>query len=171
MDLSTTVPLEFPAAAVLAEVSDLGGYPAWLGLVRGCAPTGGAPGDGGPAWAVDLGAGVGPWRRTKRVRMVRVENGPRIVRFVRIETDQRSHSSWVLTAEVESVDAPGAPAPSGSARTRLTMHLHYGGMPLLLVDQLLGAEIRRAGARLGERLADGSATTSQMAPRLAIEKG
>ena len=75
--------------------------------------------------------------------MVRAENRPpALARFERNEADGRSHSAWILTAEV---------GPDG-AGTSLTMHLHYGGVPWLpLVERLLADDIRRAGDRL-ERL-------------------
>jgi hypothetical protein len=65
----------------------------------------------------------------------------RVVVFERDELDGRAHSAWVLRAEV-------APRPDGS---RLAMHLYYSGRlwaPVL--DRLLGEEIERAQARLGD---------------------
>jgi hypothetical protein len=98
-----------------------------------------------PAWLVDLSAGVGPLRRTKRVRMVRAEDTPTSLRFERSEADGRQHSPWILTATLQ------APAPD---RTHVTMHLHYGGLDWVpLVGLALREEIRRAGPRLARRLA------------------
>lgn len=64
---------------------------------------------------------------------------PASVRFERREEDGRSHSPWVLTAEVAAV-------PGGS---RLEVRLHYGGGlfgPVL--ERLLADEVERAKPRL-----------------------
>ncbi len=145
MDLSAGADLAWPTAAVFARIRDLSGYPAWLGVVQGAAPD---PGAVGTAWLVDLGARLGPVRRAKRVRMVRVvDDAPCLARFERVETDGRSHSAWVLAAEVE-------PAPLGS---RLTMHLHYGGRAWMpLAELALREDVRRAGARLDAVLRAGA---------------
>ena len=143
MDVSGKATLSAPPERVFAEVYDLGTYASWLGIVHGVEPVG-PEGDAGPAWMVDLGVQLGPVRQTKRVRMVRTEaRPPNLVRFERRELDGRSHSAWVLAAEV-------APRRGGSV---LTMHLHYGGAPSLpFLDRLIGEEIRSAGARLEQRL-------------------
>jgi hypothetical protein len=106
-----------------------------------------AEGDPGPAWIVDLRGRLGPFARSKRLRMVRTAHtAPELVRFERSEHDGRRHSPWVLTAEV-------APTDGGSA---LTMRLHYGGGlfgPVL--ERLLTEEIERSRPRLLALLADG----------------
>jgi len=138
--------VELPAGPdrVFAEVARLDTYPHWLGLVQRAERAPADSGDPGPAWLVDLGARLGPIRRTKRVRMVRAEaRPPRLVRFERRELDGGRHSAWVLAAEV-------APAAGGSS---LTMTLHYGGAARLPgVDRLLADEVRRAAGRLARRL-------------------
>jgi hypothetical protein len=139
VDLEAVAQLAWPPEVVFAQVRDLGGYPAWLGVVhRAVAVSGGDP-DGAAAWLVDLGARLGPVRRSKRVRMVRVvDDAPQLVRFERVEADGRSHSPWVLTVRIEGADG-----------SRLTMHLHYGGRAWLpLVELALRDEIRRGGPRL-----------------------
>lgn len=133
-------------------VSDLTDYPAWMLLthrveadVRGT--------DGLAAWNVELRARVGPFARSKRLRMVRTvhDGAARRVRFERVEIDGRRHSDWVLNACVVSApdasppDAgqPGSGQPDASQRgsgqpdasqpgsgqhdSRLEMELHYGG--------------------------------------------
>jgi hypothetical protein len=119
---------------VFGVVADLTTYPSWLGIVRSVVPDG----DG---WYVEVGAKLGPFWRTKRVRMVRTEcEPPSRVRFERHERDGREHSPWTLTAEI----APPV----------LTMHLHYGGrLWLPLLEPVLNEEIRRAGSRLEAHLA------------------
>ncbi|MDP9389744.1 MAG: SRPBCC family protein [Actinomycetota bacterium] len=145
MDLDAAAVLRAPPERVFAEVADLSTYPEWLGIVHAAEPAPPHDGDQGPAWMVDLGARLGPLRRTKRVRMVRTEqHRPKLVRFEREEHDGRTHSAWILTAEVE-VDGNGS---------RLTLRLHYGGaLKVPAVELVLREEIRRAGDRLQRRLA------------------
>jgi len=123
-----------PPERVWAVVSDLGTYPAWLDIV----PRAVAAGDG--SWQVDLRGRLGPFARSKRLRMVRtVADEPTAAVFERRELDGREHSPWVLRAEV---------APAGAGST-LTMHLHYGGSlfgPVL--ERLLGDTIERSRPRL-----------------------
>lgn len=138
MDLSATAELTAPPERVLAEVADLQTYPHWLGIVHDARPEGEA------TWVVELGAKLGPFKRTKRVRMARTALDGATARFERRELDGREHSPWVLAATVQA-------APAGS---RLTMHLHYGGTAWLPgLDLVLAQEVRRAGSRLQSRLA------------------
>ena len=148
MDLEGTASLHAPPERVFAEVADLGTYPGWLGIVHGAEPATHHPDDPGPAWAVDLGARIGPLPLTKRVRMVRTQHAePKLVVFERLEHDGSTHSAWVLVAEVEAADA-------GSV---LTIRLHYGGsLRLPGVDGILRDEIDKGGGRLQRRL-DGTA--------------
>lgn len=98
------------------------------------------PCDGGPAWAVDLRARLGPLSRSKRLRMVRTAcEAPSLVRFERAELDGRSHSAWILEGRVERT-AEGS---------RLTMKLHYGGSRFgSALERLLRDEIERSRPRL-----------------------
>lgn len=126
--------------AVYAWVEDLGRYPEWLDIVPRAVPAEAHPDDGGPAWVVDLRGRLGPFARSKRLRMVRtVADHPHAVRFERREHDGRQHSPWVLSAEV-------SPAEEGS---RLHMHLHYGGALMgPVIERLLADEIERSKPRL-----------------------
>lgn len=121
-------------------MEDLARYPAWFGAVQRAEPDDPRPGDCGPAWRVDLRGRLGPLARVKRLRMVRTAHRPPTsVRFERREDDGRSHSPWVLTADVRAV-------PGGS---RLEVHVHYGGAlfgPVL--ERLLADEVARAKPRL-----------------------
>lgn len=143
MDLTASTTLDATPHRVFAEVADLATYPHWLGIVHAAVPD--PAGDDGPAWSVEIGARVGPFKRTKRVRMVRVVcDEPTAVRFERAENDNRDHSAWVLRADLRPLDAG----------VEVTMHLHYGGSAWLPgLDLVLGQEVRRAGARLQSRLA------------------
>jgi uncharacterized protein YndB with AHSA1/START domain len=137
-----TASLEAPVAAerLFAWVDDLDRYPAWLDIVPTARRAAEADGDPGPAWVVDLRGRLGPFARSKRLRMVRSRHDPpSAVTFERRETDGRSHSPWVLRAEVAG-DGTGS---------RLTVHLHYGGGlwgPVL--ERLLTDAVERSRARL-----------------------
>ena len=138
MDVTAT--LEAPCApAVMFEcVSDLATYPQWLDIVPRAVS---APGtEDQPAWTVDLRGRLGPFARSKRLRMVRTRlEPPHAVVFERQERDGRSHSPWTLAADV---------APDGDG-SRLTMRLHYGGgLWGPIVERLLSDEIERSKPRL-----------------------
>ena len=121
-------------------MEDLARYPDWFGAVRRAEPDPVGRDEPGPAWQVDLRGRLGPLARIKRLRMVRTAHDPpRSVRFERREDDGRSHSPWVLTAEV--VEVPGG--------SRLEVHVHYGGGlfgPVL--ERLLADEVAEAKPRL-----------------------
>lgn len=147
MDVDASLDAAVEPAALFAWVEDLGRYPAWLEIVPRAEPVEPDPADEGPAWSVDLRGQLGPFARSKRLRMVRVAHEPptRVV-FERREHDGRSHSLWRLTADVQS-------AAGGSV---LHMHLHYGGRlgggP---VEGLLASEIAGSRQRLLALLASG----------------
>lgn len=134
MDVTASVDTPHRAEEVWAVVSDLSTYPRWLEIVPRADPNG----DG--SWTVDLRARLGPFARSKRLRMVRaVAEAPRLAVFERAELDGRQHSPWVLRAAVGD----------GPAGSRLTMHLHYGGSlwgPVL--ERILGDTIERSRPRL-----------------------
>jgi hypothetical protein len=122
-------------------LDDLARYPGWLDIVPRAVADEPRPGDPGPAWSVDLRGRLGPFARSKRLRMVRtVHDRPHHVRFERLEHDGRQHSSWTLDAEV---------SPGESGGSVLTMRLHYGGSLVgPVVERLLADEIRRSRPRL-----------------------
>lgn len=130
-----------PAGTLFGFVDDLSAYPGWLEMVRRADRVPAHPDDAGPAWAVELRGRLGPLTRSKRLRMVRTAwEAGRSARFERAEHDGRSHSAWVLEVEVEPLD---------DHRSRLDVHLHYGGSlwaPVL--DRMLQDEIRRSTPRL-----------------------
>ncbi len=136
--MDVTAELTAPCApeVLFRCVADLGLYPRWLDIVPRAVPEDGDE----PAWVVDLRGRLGPFARSKRLRMVRTtQDAPAKVVFERRERDGRSHSAWVLQAEVEPVDGD----------SRLTMHLHYGGGlwgPVL--ERILGDEIEQSKPRL-----------------------
>jgi Polyketide cyclase / dehydrase and lipid transport len=140
VDVTADLVAPCPPEALFALVEDLARYPEWLDIVPHAVATDPDAGDPGPAWSVDLRGRLGPFARSKRLRMVRtVYEPPGRVRFERREHDGRDHAGWVLSAEV-------TPAGDGS---RLAMHLHYGGgLGGPLVERLLRDEIVRSKPRL-----------------------
>lgn len=123
---------------LFAVVGDLGTYPDWLDVVDSVEET-----DDPNAWIVTLKARVGPFSRSKRLRMVRTEPVGRSVRFVRHETDGKSHSAWNLSADVTELE-------TGSD---VALDLEYGGaMWTGLLDGVLDAAADRATDRLRQYL-------------------
>jgi hypothetical protein len=144
VDVTATLEASCEPEALYACVETLDRYPDWLDIVAAARPAEPADGDAGPAWFVDLRARLGPFARSKRLRMVRtVHEAPQRVRFERREVDGRAHSPWVLGAEVRPEGSGEGPA------SRLAMDLHYGGGlfgPVL--ERLLRDEIERSRPRL-----------------------
>ncbi len=137
-----------PPERAFALVDDLSAYPAWMDLVHDVEET--APTDDLRTWNVELQAQVGPFARSKRLRMVRVahEQDRRAV-FERDEIDGRRHSPWVLAA---TLDAEACDA----GHTRLTMTLTYGGnlWTGAVLQRVLDDHIERGAAALSALLAD-----------------
>jgi hypothetical protein len=129
MDLTATLDAACSLEQLRDWVGDLSRYPDWLTIV----PRADLEEVSEPrAWAVELRAKVGPIARSKRLRMIRTIDEPGHIRFEREEVDGRSHSSWVLDAQLESIEIG----------TRLTMGLHYGGsFGAGLFERLLADEI------------------------------
>lgn len=100
---------------LFVHVETLDRYPAWVHLVHRAERLDAPDAE----WDVELRARLGPFARSKRLRMRRTVHDPvgHVAVFERHEIDGRSHSPWVLRAEVSAVG-------SGS---ELRMHLHYGG--------------------------------------------
>ena len=110
-----------------ALVDDLSAYPRWMDLVHEVHEVPGT--EDRRTWDVELRAQVGPFARSKRLRMVRTvhEPGRRVV-FERAEIDGRRHSSWILSATLNPVSNPVSnPEPPDAEHTRLVMTLTYGG--------------------------------------------
>ncbi len=104
-----------------ALIDDLSAYPQWMDLVHDVAvdPHHASSSVELPAWNVELQAQVGPFARSKRLRMVRTTHRPPYeVVFERAEVDGRQHSPWVLRAALRPVSATAV---------ELTMTLTYGG--------------------------------------------
>jgi carbon monoxide dehydrogenase subunit G len=126
-----------PAApeVVFPFVVDLGVYPRWLPLVHAAEPV------AEDAWVVELRARVGPFARSKRLRMQRTALVPDVSAvFERTEVDGRQHAGWTLRAELTD-SAEG---------TLLTMHLAYDGRLWTagVLERVLDEEVRRGRAGL-----------------------
>ena len=136
MSLRTTESVVVPAPPpeVFPFVATLEQYPYWLRLVHDARPE--SSGDL-PSWSVELRAQVGPFARSKQLRMVRQVYEPdRLVEFVRAEIDGKQHARWSLRVEVE---------PNSNDGSTVTMHLAYEGALWTggLLDRVLDEEIRR----------------------------
>ncbi|TDT16769.1 polyketide cyclase/dehydrase/lipid transport protein [Ilumatobacter fluminis] len=113
-------------ADVFPFVADLARYPAWMPLVHDATPV---DGGGRPAWNVEIRARIGPFARSKRLRMERTELVPdQLAVFERAETDGRDHAGWVLRVELRPDSGAAVPdSTSGATATEVTMHLAYDG--------------------------------------------
>ena len=141
--------LDAPCAAseLFDLVDDLACYPQWLDLVaRAEADPPDARVDGGStgAWLVDLRATIGPFTRSKRLRMVRTvhdQEHHRVV-FERAELDGRRHAAWTLEAAVVE-------QPEGVG-SHLSMSLHYSGALWTagVLERALGDQITSGRERL-----------------------
>jgi hypothetical protein len=146
MEIERSVVLEASAHAVFALVDDLAQYPQWMQLVHDVAATDPAT-DSEPAWDVELRAQVGPFARSKRLRMVRTVHEPTsAVVFERDEVDGRRHSPWVLRCTIVS---------DGADRVRLTMNLVYGGnlWTGAVLQRVLDDHVERGALELAALLA------------------
>ena len=154
MDVTASLDARAPSEAMYEVVRDLATYPKWLDIVRSVQVDQTQPGED-CAWIVELRGKVGPFARSKRLRMVRAsdqnpgdqslgpQNPARVV-FERRELASRRHSPWVLAATVAGTD-------SGST---LSVHLHYGGTLFSggLLERLLAEQISRGRERLVQLL-------------------
>ncbi len=128
-------------------MADLDTYQHWLALVHRVEPAPAADDDGGPAWWVTLRAKVGPFARTKRLRMVRVAiDPPDSVRFERRETDGRDHSAWIMAASVSPT--------SHDSESDVEVTLRYDGQLWNgALDSVLGGAIDSAVRGLSDYVA------------------
>jgi ribosome-associated toxin RatA of RatAB toxin-antitoxin module len=134
VDIVVDLAAPCPPSTMFAWVDDLTRYPQWLTIVSDVVPDD----DGG--WEVELRAKLGPFSRSKRLRMVRsAQEHPTLVVFDRQELDGRTHADWQLRGVVAETNAG----------CRLVFTLHYdGGLWGGPVERLLSEEIVRAKARL-----------------------
>lgn len=144
-----------PPERAFALVDDLSAYPAWMDLVHEVTEAPSA--DDRRVWDVELQAQVGPFARSKRLRMVRVIHDPaRRVVFERAEIDGRRHSPWVLAATLKPDTVQ--PDVSDGGGTRLTMTLTYGGnlWTGAVLQRVLDDHVERGAAALRAVLVESS---------------
>ena len=140
MDSRASLQAQCAPAELFVHVDDLGRYPAWVDLVHRAERLDSAD----PEWDVELRARLGPFARSKRLRMRRTVHDTiaHVAVFERHEVDGRSHSPWVLRAEVVAT-------VEGS---ELRMHLHYGGALWTggVLERALAEQISRGRERLAQ---------------------
>lgn len=126
---------------VFDTMADLTCYPDWLDIVAAVTPADAVDGDPGPAWFVTLRAKVGPFARSKRLRMARtVATRPDTLRFERVEHDGRQHAPWILDVALAGDD---------DARTVVAVELRYeGALWMAPLDAILGRQVDDAVPRL-----------------------
>lgn len=134
-----------PPAALFEHVGCLDAYPNWMPLIHEVQPLP-ADSDGAPVWSVELRATVGPFARSKRLRMRRTDfRKDELAVFERAENDGRHHSPWVLRAELTVTS-------SEPVQTTLTMTMMYGGSlwtgPVL--ERVLDDQVRQGSEALLE---------------------
>lgn len=157
--MKTSVDLVIPnatAVEVFGHVETLDRYPPWMRLVHAVEPI--EPDEGRAAWWVEIRARVGPFARSKRLRMVRTIHEPgHRVRFERVQPDERDHANWILGAVVEDTVAPLGASPSGGGTAGdgapaalVRMDLEYTGSLWTgsALNRILADEIRRGSEAL-----------------------
>ena len=155
MDIRRELTTPCDTGRLFAWVEDLSLYPQWMGLIHQVSEVDAQT--AAPAWNVELRAHVGPFARSKVLRMERSEHvspglspghAPGRVTFMRSEIDGREHSVWTLRATV-------APGPDDEA-SQLVMELQYGGSLWggAVLQRVLDDAIRRASERLVELVKD-----------------
>ena len=172
MDIEASLTTSASVEAVLAHVDDLAAYPKWMSLVHSATRVADAPES---TWNVELRASVGPFARSKRLRLVRTayDHGDatlgtthggdvRRIVFERRETDGRTHAMWRLTVVVTGgganagtmPTAPTVPTAATGGGTNLVMQLHYDGRFFVgVVESILQQHIDAGRKRLSELLA------------------
>ena len=140
MDIRVDVELPCTIDAVLPLINDLTRYAQWMGLVHAVVPEADHQ-----AWQIELRGKIGPFARSKRLRMVQVEtSSAEHLRFERAEVDGRSHSAWVLEAKVSQQ----------ASMTMLNMTLQYSGRFFSsVVERALHDEIEASKQRLRKLVA------------------
>ncbi len=141
MHRAISVSVDTPIKDVMEVVGDLATYPDWLGLVHEAVPDADIQG----VFLVTLRAKIGPFARSKKLRMIRTVYTESAVKFEREETDGRQHSNWVMS--VDAAPAAGDPSPG----TELEIALSYDGdlwsAPL---EMILDSQATKAGQRLDD---------------------
>ena len=131
------VEVDLPVSDRVLEsvIGDLTTYPRWMGLVHSVTPA-----DDLGGHRVELRGKIGPFARSKVLRMERVADAE-CVRFVRREVDGRAHGRWELQAVITSLRSP--------SESNLVMTLLYEGRWWTpVVEKLLSEEVEVSKIRL-----------------------
>ena len=139
MDVIATVEVPVAPEKLFGYISDLVNYESWLEIVHSVKLF------DANSWTVELRARLGPFARSKRLRMVRTScDEPNSVVFERVEKDERRHSSWVLSATVNKTT-------TGSS---LETKLHYSGSLFTggLLERALADQIKTGREKLIQQL-------------------
>lgn len=116
---------------------DLAQYPHWLDIVHSVTRDESSEN----AWIIELRGKVGPFARSKRLRMVRtIDDENSSVVFERSEIDGRNHSEWKLTVFL---------AGAGS-ETEVSVEMFYGGSMFGggILERMLADQIERSRPQL-----------------------
>jgi hypothetical protein len=144
IDVRASLDADVSSERLFAVIRDLATYPQWLDIVH--LAQGADLVDGLQSWNVELRAKIGPFARSKRLRMVRTtDESPNTVVFERRENDGKKHAPWVLRSVV--TEANGT--------SKLDVHLHYGGSLFDggIVERVLADQIVSGKAKLTQFLA------------------
>ena len=144
IDVRASLDADVPSGRLFAVIRDLGTYPQWLDIVHLAQVD--EIIDGLQSWNVELRAKIGPFARSKRLRMVRIrDESPSTVVFERREKDGKKHAPWVLRSEVSEANGTST----------LAVHLHYGGSLFDggIVERVLADQIVSGKAKLTQFLA------------------
>jgi hypothetical protein len=147
MDVTANVEVPVSAEKLFNYVSDLQNYESWLEMVYSVKSSDhdSTSSQDLKFWTVELRARLGPFARSKRLRMIRkICEAPYRVVFERAENDGRSHSAWVLGATVSQT-------AGGSS---LQTNLHYSGSLFTggLLERALADQIELGREKLIQQL-------------------
>ena len=120
---------------------DLAQYPHWLDIVHSAA----VDENSDSAWIIELRGKVGPFARSKRLRMMRTNDDANAsVVFERSEIDGRNHSEWKLTVFFAG----------GGNDAEVSVEMFYGGSMFGggILERMLADQIERSRPRLTELL-------------------
>ncbi len=145
MDRTITAAISASPARVTDIIGDLATYPHWMELVTEATPDEAHPDDSGPAWLCTLQAKIGPFSRSKRLRMVRTSFSGGEALFERGEVDGREHATWTMKAAV---------TPDGE-HAELAISLAYGGSLWSgALEAVLATVVHSAGKKLSTYAAE-----------------
>ena len=149
MDVTANVDVPVSVEILFSYISNLKNYESWLEMVHSVKSSDhdSTRSQDLKFWTVELRARLGPFARSKRLRMVRTRcEAPYSVIFERVENDGRDHSAWVLGATVSQT-------VSGSL---LQTNLHYSGSLFTggLLERALADQIKQGREKLIQLLSE-----------------